>query len=602
MTFLHFKEADGLRAFASLNMPNTFKFIIDDHNYFMPKILADFLSPAVAQMHLLDPTLNYFLISDVSDQNLDFELFMLLASGRTIEITPENCPFIEIVASKLMNEEIVIIASDYLNKIAPTTIDNAVFRLNQKRNVGILPFCEIDFIAEHFWIINPNYLFQIKLKDLNLILSNPKLKILNEDWLFILILRIIKDKGEEYIEALSYVSFQDLSMNSIQKYFEKSDNNQIDEFIFRSVRERLTIKNENIEYQSHLMASQSEIDYAYQKSKNQKDNNEYSFNSEFFNEYHIYQNQQTFDYLSSLFDNSPTTSTSSFIYDFNNKFNPFEPNPKKPFPDYYSKIRNDNNREKKEEEKRKPLIQDNDDYPFLSMPVNIQYSGKSEQIPVHFTKTDNFYFSSSSSDDEKYNENSQSLLDKIANQVFHNSQKIFDNQDQKEPEKDKKQKEEEKTTNQASFFTSFKNGLLSFFTPSNQVEPENIIPRDEELTSFKPEPIYQNQRNFENNGWPYPPQLNHQIGQSNNNNDDENNENNFAENRNNNNNNDDDDDGTSNFHVPIHDENDGSDRIKIGNNSVGDVLNRNKTTENEKNKSDDDSDMDGYGGFTKEQY
>lgn len=580
MTFLHFKECNGLRAFASLNMPNNFKFIIDNHNYYMPQILADFLSPAVAEMHLYDPTVNYFLISDVSDQNFDFELFMLLAGGRTIEITPENGPFIEIVASKLMNEEIVKASSEYLNQISPITIDNVIYRLNQKISIGILPLCEIQFIAENFWVINPNFLFQIQPKELNLVLSHPKLKIINEDWLFQLILKFIKDKGDKYRISLSYVSFNDLNMNSIRKYFENSEVDQIDEFIFRSVREKLTLNNENKNSQTHNVAIQSEINYVYQKSKKQTDSNGYSFNSEFFSEHHIYDDQQTFEYISSLFENSSATSSASNIYNFNAKFNPFEPNPKKPFPDHFSKINSKNKEEEeREEKKREPLIQD-ELFPFYNAHIDIHHSGDSEQIPIHFTNKVNYDFSSSS--DENDNKNSQeSFFDRIANQVFNTSQKIFNNHDQKTTNES-----EEKETNQNGIFSSIKNGFLNLFTTENKDEPKNIIPREEELTSFKPEPLIPNQK--EKNSWPFPlPSSNNDIKTDN----EDLNENREKTTDNNENN---------KIHVSIHDSNDDDNRVNVNKDQNN---HQNLEQTNDKPKSDDDdSDLGGYGGFAKEQY
>lgn len=586
MTSLHFKNDNGLRAFASLNMPNTFKFIIDSHNYYMPQILADYLSPAVAQMHMSDPTLNFFLISEVSDQNLDFELFMHLVSGRAIELTPENAPFIEIVASKLMNEDIVKIASDYLNKLSPITIDNAIFRLNQKRSVGILPINEIQFIAENLWVINPQFLFQINYKDLNLILSNQKLKIINEDWLFHLILKFVKDKGERYRISFSYIIFQDLSMSAMQIFFEKSEIDQIDEFIYRSVKEKLTSNIKNTDHQSHLTANQSEINYVYQKSKDQKDSNGYSFNSEFFDHYHLYDDQQTFEYISSLFDNSSSSSFSSPIYNFNAKFNPFDPNPKKTFPEYFSKINSKNNEEEEnKEKKRKPLIQD-ELYPFYNMPINIHHSGDLEQIPVNFTNTPNYTFSSSD-DDESDKSSNEGLLNRIANQVFNTSQKIFNDHDQKAAENEKDEKK-----NQNGFFSTLKNGFLNFFTPANQEEPENIVPREEELTSFKPEPIIPNQRQNNNNGWPFPLSNSHQEANTSNHSivlNEENNNNDIIA----------DNGANGNIHVSVHDSNEDDDRIRITNNES---INQNQETGNTKNKSDDDSDLDGYGGFAKEQY
>ncbi|KAK8898204.1 hypothetical protein M9Y10_000479 [Tritrichomonas musculus] len=579
MTFLQFKDADGLRAFSSLNMPNTFRFTIGSHNYYMPSILADFLSPAVAEMHLVDPTLNYFLISDVSDDNLYFESFMLLASGREIEITPENCVFMEIVGSKLMNEEIVKVASEFATNISPITTENAVSRLNQKNSLGIIPIIEIKFISENFWVIDPTNLFQIEVKDFQLILSHPELKILNEDWLFQLILRLNTEKGQSYRILLSYVSFQDLSIESIQNFFERSKNIQIDDFILRSVQEKLTSANKNDQQHStHITANQSEINYVYQKSRNQQN----SFNSDFFKEYHLNHGQQTFDYISSLFDNSQSSTPDSSIYNFNNKFNPFEPKPPKPFPDYFwrmnSKNKNEKEDEKNDETKRKRLI-DDEMFPFLNYPVEIRHTDKSEQIPIHFTNTDNFAFSSSSSDDENNEKTGKSLLEKVADQVFNTSQKIFDNQTERKEEEDK---EKNSQSEQTGFFSSLRNGFWNIFTPVDQKEPENIIPREEELKTFDPESIFQNQNEAERNrssGWPTPPPSDRRRHIHN---EQQHNDNNIEH-------------GNRAAAIAIHDNDNDNNRIHVN-------VENNVNVNHHSDKKSDDDDLDGYAGFEKEQY
>lgn len=413
-------NCQGLRAFAHLKLANNFKFVIDGHNYYMPQNLADMLSPAVADMHFSDPTLSYFEISDISDNNLYFELFMTLAVGREIEITKDNCPFIEAIASKLMIDELIFACFDFTNSYSPITINNAVSRLFNKRAIEINPIGEIKYISENFWLIDPWNLFQLNSSDLSLILSYSGLKVLSENWLFYFIFKIIEMKGEEYHSLLSYVIFNDLTANCIQTFCENGENQPNDPYILDYLHTHLSQpQTGSFKIPSHHTCNPTEIRMIYKNSKTQQEVDGYSFNKDYFNRFMSF-----FEDSENDNDHVPRFVTESnhlddqiiILQKIKKQSDPLEPKVEKIYPDEFKHINyylDDSDSDDSFDHtffrhNRHRLIRDDYSIPTRKK-IDITDLGKSEQIPINIKPN----ISSDESDNS-----SHELLERIMDEKF----------------------------------------------------------------------------------------------------------------------------------------------------------------------------------------
>ncbi|OHT02853.1 hypothetical protein TRFO_06885 [Tritrichomonas foetus] len=528
MTYLQLSDACGLQRFALLNMPNDFRFVIDSHNYYMPKILADYLSPAVSELHYADPTVTFFVISNVNDDNFYFELFMKLVCGLEIEINLSNCFFIQVVASRLMNEEILLAASEYSNKHSPINNENVTSKLSQKKLIGIYPKLELDYISCNFWSINPKNLFMIDLDDLKIILSHPNLKIISEEWLLRFISKLIKEKGREYCCLLSYISFNDLEIKTLQDFINDTElynNSDLQGPILRTIQNRLSnneIPNNKIliDKCSHFYATRDERRQMFVQSRSKN----HDFNKEYFNENPIMDNFDS-DFFDIPFDNP-----SPYKHNYDDPFyknlgigiNPLKPNHKKIFPDYFSRIQNipinigknndndkkydienENNRNDDDNEnqgtqinrKRISLI-NSDQVLSFSKPIGFKYDYKSETIPINF-HLDNFrgnnYESSSDSDND--------LFSRVAEETFSEIQQQYDASFYRDDNDNHKNNNKQ---NNASHSTTFRchDGLLI---------PPEMINNDNFAESFYQnnndnDDVYEKCENFADNLHDVPPE------------------------------------------------------------------------------------------------
>jgi hypothetical protein len=84
---------------------NDFKFIAGDATYCCPSLIADFLSPKIAQIHSIDDTIVSFAIS-AKDVKGDFSSIMGLGRGQPVVLTESNRTLLESVCKDLLSVEL----------------------------------------------------------------------------------------------------------------------------------------------------------------------------------------------------------------------------------------------------------------------------------------------------------------------------------------------------------------------------------------------------------------------------------------------------------------------------------------------------------------
>jgi hypothetical protein len=148
---------------------NDFTYIVNGHRHGCPWFVADFLSPKVARLHSVDPTIGEMIveIEDLSDQ---FEQFLGLGRGSGLVITDTNRAFFSSIACDLCNAELYFaIKGDF-----ETNATFAAFweQFPDSEFVDYIPDRSMEFTASPFFEIDSSILSKIQVSMLTRILSN----------------------------------------------------------------------------------------------------------------------------------------------------------------------------------------------------------------------------------------------------------------------------------------------------------------------------------------------------------------------------------------------------------------------------------------------
>jgi hypothetical protein len=170
---VHFDELD-----------NDFEFIFEDSRFPCSHFLACFLSPRIAELQLVDPTMNWHSIATVGDASL-FQSFMALGAGSEPTVSASDCSFFSLLARELGNYELFRLLKDhFVGDDETLTAENAVSRYCVKKSFGGDFSDEVAFISSHFSEVPNSLLRDLDFADIDVVLSHESLCVANEDDLF----------------------------------------------------------------------------------------------------------------------------------------------------------------------------------------------------------------------------------------------------------------------------------------------------------------------------------------------------------------------------------------------------------------------------------
>jgi hypothetical protein len=202
-------------------MENDFTFIVGERHYHCPHFMAAFLSPRVARLHAIDPSVSQFIIETV-DSNEQFDEFLALGRGSGLNRTDANHLFLSAIACELCNFELYFaIDSDSPDHALISTFWD---QLPGMEVVDYIPHRWIDYIASHFFELDSSLLKQIPVSILGGVLSNQSLRIWSEDSLYDL-LRSRFDCDSNSLELLQYIRFDFLTCESMLNFISWSSDN-----------------------------------------------------------------------------------------------------------------------------------------------------------------------------------------------------------------------------------------------------------------------------------------------------------------------------------------------------------------------------------------
>jgi hypothetical protein len=209
--------AAGLLHIATAKSENDFTFVVGRRTYSCPWFLADFLSPKVGRLHMLDPSVNRFEVQTL-DPGRHFPEFLLLAQGLCLQLTENNRPFLASLACELGNYELFFAVSD---PVVESTLSEFT-RFFETTDFGdYLSEQAVEFIAGHFFALDNCFLGTIPVPSLHRVLSHPSLRVGSDDALCDFIISRSEagaslEESLECLELLEHVCFEYMSPEAVR--------------------------------------------------------------------------------------------------------------------------------------------------------------------------------------------------------------------------------------------------------------------------------------------------------------------------------------------------------------------------------------------------
>lgn len=266
-----------------------FHFIFGEHDIEMDNILAEFISPEVSRLHKADPTISSINFNDTFNDPLsifskkyddiltsDFvSQLQNISRGYSIEISKEQSFDMQLISILLGNKELF----STLNELYPFDLDESnidlyVQRLQVFHNfIGCSKYFEytniIDFIAQHFYLVDKNELLKNSKTIIYSIISNPKLILDNEDSLFDLINQMYEndDNSDSEISITRFyeeIQFSELSEAKFEEFLSYFKLEEMSNPLWIKLCECFYVKHQNFQkkmYKRYLMGDNQVIEF-----------------------------------------------------------------------------------------------------------------------------------------------------------------------------------------------------------------------------------------------------------------------------------------------------------------------------------------------------
>ena len=252
-------SAAGLKniVFPSSIDDDIFHFFIGDAEIEMKRQFADFISPRVSHIHQSDFTINSINFNDFicSPQSQEFQKLFTrnfinklkqISEGYSVEIDEELSDQLRIFSILAENDELYTQIDElYPLETKKGQIDHYIqFLHNLKPDCVTFHQQQIfDFISANFSQIDESKLLKLPKRVLYSIISNEKIKVKNEDWLFDFIQKIYStnnsfDTKEEISIEYFYekLEIENLSENKFLEFIESLDSSEITRIIWAKLK------------------------------------------------------------------------------------------------------------------------------------------------------------------------------------------------------------------------------------------------------------------------------------------------------------------------------------------------------------------------------
>lgn len=215
-----------------------FTFVVGGIEHKCDRILADILSPAIAKIHAMDPTLDRFVVTTDSSAKMSKFFGHLLRTGESTFSIEESKNVLSILRI-LGNEKLL---EDVRKQICPhhkLQVNTILEDLCKCFSLGVVNSEMIDFAAKNFaeLIDEVDTMFPIEL--LMHILESPSLVLKDESSLFAFVQKQIDQRGDEAKNLLGYVNLIYLSTDDIEELLSMITYEELDAQMWERICERL---------------------------------------------------------------------------------------------------------------------------------------------------------------------------------------------------------------------------------------------------------------------------------------------------------------------------------------------------------------------------
>lgn len=208
-----------------------FTFFVGESRFSCKEVIALFLSPKLAQMKEIDPTISSFTIkcpNNTGEWKRCFTKIMKSVMSGRLEFEEDEEEIVNEILIQLGNEEIFdsVIEQEGLNtKNAVTFLHKGI----ESKNV-------IDFIAEHFESIEDKE--QMSIDELEQVILSPNFSVRDESCLFNEICRQIEFDDDKR-DLLRFVNLRFLQTRDIEKFISLVDLEDMNADIWSQITQRL---------------------------------------------------------------------------------------------------------------------------------------------------------------------------------------------------------------------------------------------------------------------------------------------------------------------------------------------------------------------------
>ena len=207
-----------------------FKFLFGSEVCGVHSLLAEFLSPKVADLRKMDPFCDIYTISDACSDCIDSfnNLVSSLLGGQAVRVSSSNHSALLKLSHELGNIELFSLLLDMIDRES-LKITEAVDLLNIEIALGIA-FTDrfgnlTDFVASHFYEIPQETINELDLETIARLLQSSSLKIKDEDSLY----NFVRSRSEErdkqghwtlttFACLFEFIHFEYLSVEAIEDF------------------------------------------------------------------------------------------------------------------------------------------------------------------------------------------------------------------------------------------------------------------------------------------------------------------------------------------------------------------------------------------------
>lgn len=171
----------------TLSYQSDFTFVFHNQEFYTYKIVADLLSPAIAQIHRFDPTYDTYIFNnkDPKADLFDFTKILQMVDNNTYTIkTIDELRIFKDIFYELKNENVLALFHTFKSEISINNVFERV-EIKQSMNLNADINEEIEFIARNFHDLSKeDEIKSLSLDVIESILFNEHLVLSNEDDVF----------------------------------------------------------------------------------------------------------------------------------------------------------------------------------------------------------------------------------------------------------------------------------------------------------------------------------------------------------------------------------------------------------------------------------